>query len=266
MDPRRRKEATIQSPGGSAPSSATGLDIQIVLQKSSWYADLGSKNKILVNQQLAVLTSELKHFHEQAAAGGPRAFDVSKVLSPMLVNVLQSLGITVDEQGAIQPSMGLLGVGGVPPQNMNMNDANMMMPELAVMLQQQQQQQRMYNMNPALMHQMQGSGIRPGLLGLAPPQNLGFSNRPPQFDAGGNGPPPGVEMGNFMMNYGNDNMGQGPPQQQMGGGGGGGGFFPQQQQHQNNSRGNFRGGNSGRGDRWIHNNNNNGRRHNSRRD
>lgn len=261
VDPRRRKEvATIQSPGGPPPSA--GLDIQIVLQKSAWYTDLSSKNKIFVNQQLAVLTNELKHYHEDVSAGGPRGFDVGNVYeqSPMLMNVLQQLGIVVDGQGAIQPA------AGAP----SMNDTNMMMPELAVMIQQQQQQQHQQqqhmmfnmNMNPGMMHSMQQApGIAPGLLGMAP--NLGFPG-------GG-----GEMVGNYMMNNmgggGGVPMGQPPPQ--------GPGFFPQQPppigrgNNGNNRGGNFRNNNmGGRNDRWVHNNNNNmrggndGRRHNSRRD
>lgn len=288
MDPRRKKEATIQSPGGLAgPPLATGLDIQIVLQKSSWYTDLGSKNKIFVNQQLAALTSELKQYHEEVSASGPRPFEIAKVYeqSPMLVNVLQQLGIVVDDHGVIQP-MGPLSGPGMPPMNMNMNDPNVMMPELAAMIQQQQQQQRMFNMNPALMHQMQGPGIRAGLLGMPPP-NVGFAGPPPFDDFGGGpggvGPPPGGDMSNFM-NY-NDNMGVMGQQQQMGMMQQGPGFFPQSQQQQgppnnrmmmnnNGNRGNFRNNNhnmnmgGGRNDRWLHNNRGgcDGRRHNSRRD
>lgn len=270
MDPRRRKEALLQTP-------AAGLDIQIVLQKSAWYTDLGSKNKIFVNQQLAVLTSELKRHHEEVLVAGPKPFEVSKVYehSPMLMNVLQQLSVLVDDQGHIQPLVPAMGVP--PPQMGNVNDPNMLMPELAAMIQQQQSMnnpgmQGMFNnMNPAMIagHAMQQPpqqmGIRPGLLGMPP--NLGFpgpQQQPGQFDDFGGNMQGG---GAYRMNY-NENMG-----------GGGGGFFQQQQgppmnrmmMMNNNNRGNFRNNNNNsRNDRWVQNNNNrggnDGRRHNSRRD
>lgn len=278
MDPRRRKEALLQTPaGGQQP--AAGLDIQIVLQKSAWYTDLGSKNKIFVNQQLAVLTSELKRYHEEVLVSGPKPFDISKVFehSPMLMNVLQQLSVLVDDQGYIQP---LVPVMGVPPPQIG-NDPNMLMPELAAMIQQQHgmnnpgMQGMFNNMNPAMIagHPMQQPpqqmGIRPGLLGMPP--NLGFPGPqqqpgPGQFDDFGGNMQGG---GAYRMNY-NENMG----------GGGGGGFFQQQQGQpmnrmmmmNNNNRGNFRNNNNNnsRNDRWAQNNNNrggnDGRRHNSRRD
>lgn len=268
-DPRRRKETAAMQKSASA-----GVDIQIVLQKSAWYTDLGSKNKIFVNQQLAALTSELKRFHEEMTIGGSRVFDVRNVYEqfPMLANILQQLGVMVDEHGAIQPlGLGLgggPGVGGVPlgmqmPPNNSMTDAaaGMLMPELAAMIQQQQNMPPnaglFNNMNPAMLppghpgimqqqqqramqmqQQQMGNpgGMRPSLLGMPPP-NMGFPQGPPPFDgpAGGNGPV-GSDMGNFMMNYNNnDNMGGGGGNmgpQQMGGGG----FFQQQQQQQSGNR------------------------------
>lgn len=283
-----------------------GLDIQIVLQKSAWYTDLGSKNKIFVGQQLAVLTSELKRFHEELAAGvGPRTFEMVKVYeqSPMLMNILQQLGIVVDDQGVIQPmGLGMGGMigGGGPPLNMNqmgnvVNDPSLMLPELAVMLQQQQQhhhQQRMFgNMNPGMMQQQMNSnpGIRQGLLGMAPP-GIGFPGQQLQqgpFD-GGMGPnvvPGGMgigpDMGNYNPNMMNNNSyndsGMGPQNMQMGGQGGNNNNNHNRMMNNRGGRdnNNFRNNNNnnmgGRGDRWMHNNsrggNDNSRRHhNSRRD
>lgn len=267
MDPRRRKEATtaIQSPGG--PQMNSGLDIQIVLQKSPWYSDLGSKNKIFVNQQLAVLTSEQKRYHEEVSVSGPRPFDLSSLFqqSPMLFNVLQQLNVLVDEQGAIQPAGPQM---GLPPPSNPGGDPNMMMPDLAAMIQQQQMPPNMFNNpgmagHPMLMQQMGNPGMmRPGLLGCSP--NMGFpgpqqqqQQPPPQHfdDFGGGGG--GGEMGNFRMNFNDNNMG-GPPPGMVGGGGP---FFQQQQQQQqgppnnrmmnnNNNRGNFRNNNN----RWMNNN------------
>ncbi|XP_059614226.1 protein suppressor of sable [Phlebotomus argentipes] len=92
QDPRRKREDVPKS----AP--AGGIDIQQVLQKSPWYKDLGSKNKIMVNQQLAVLSAELKRFAADPNPG--KVFDLSVVAhNPTLQHILAQLGICLSESG-----------------------------------------------------------------------------------------------------------------------------------------------------------------------
>lgn len=174
------------------------LDIQNILQKSNWYKDCSSKQKIMVNQQLAIVSTELKKFHADPSEN--KVFDLKFILqNPLLQEVLTNLGIFISDDGEFiefdqasnqkdqqiqQRSMG----GGSNPSGL----VDLMSIQMGNNIdflrnqQQQQQQQQAAAMQQAMMAgpgylnapgssaaQMLGFGsvndvIRPGLLGIAP--------------------------------------------------------------------------------------------------
>lgn len=76
----------------------TTLNIQCMLQNSIWYRDLGSNQKIEVNQQLAQLSNELKRFNEDPMPGKifNSPFFARSLLLQQLFNDLQ---IAIDVNG-----------------------------------------------------------------------------------------------------------------------------------------------------------------------
>lgn len=80
------------------PSRLVHLDIQNILQKSNWYKDCSSKQKIMVNQQLAIVSTELKKFH--ADPSEHKIFDLKFInQNPLLQEVLTNLGIFITDDG-----------------------------------------------------------------------------------------------------------------------------------------------------------------------
>lgn len=183
LDPRRRREEPVQSSTTriSSPSSNTNapklregqLEMQqllILLQKSAWYQDLNSSTKIAVNQQLALLSAELKKFN--ADPSPDKVFDLTYVTSNhTLQHILTSLGVYMDENGYFcqvedspkdaMPSLASLmstpppnlpGALQVPP-NIDLNILNSLAPIL--------------NAPPPRLSM--NSGVRPGILGMPPP-------------------------------------------------------------------------------------------------
>uniref|UniRef100_A0A1L8DCD2 C3H1-type domain-containing protein n=1 Tax=Nyssomyia neivai TaxID=330878 RepID=A0A1L8DCD2_9DIPT len=166
LDPRRKHDDVPKS----APPG--GIDIQQVLQKSPWYKDLGSKNKIMVNQQLALLSAELKRFASDATPS--KIFDMTVVTyNPTLAHILHQLGICLGENGQFTL---------VEETQSNQRLMDWM---------QQQQQQQQQPIRPNFMPQ-----TRPPLLGGPPIRPPGpfdgppFFNNPPMPDFF-NQPPPG---------------------------------------------------------------------------
>ncbi|XP_055676798.1 protein suppressor of sable isoform X2 [Lutzomyia longipalpis] len=161
LDPRRKRE---EAPKTAPP--AGGIDIQQVLQKSPWYKDLGSKNKIMVNQQLALLSAELKRFAADTTPS--KVFDMTVVThNPTLQHILLQLGIRLSENG-----------------------------QFTLVEENQQQSQSMMDwMQPPIRPNFMPPATRPGLLG-APPMHPppgqfdGFYNAPMQPDFFSH-PPPG---------------------------------------------------------------------------
>lgn len=109
-DPRRRREEPSPSTTHiSSPSSNTSMrqpregqlemqQLLVMLQKSAWYQDLNSSSKIAVNQQLALLSAELKKFSTDPSPD--KVFDLTYVTSnPTLQHILTSLGVYMDENG-----------------------------------------------------------------------------------------------------------------------------------------------------------------------
>eukprot|EP00099_Drosophila_melanogaster_P010445 NP_001284753.1 suppressor of sable, isoform C [Drosophila melanogaster] len=112
-DPRRDpRRAVLQAPtkGAStanttAPNASGGSkqisEIRSLLQVSNWYNNLGTNNKIMVNQQLALVFTELKKFH-QLPNDAPKIFDVSFIVNnTTLQQIFAKLFIFVDDNGEV---------------------------------------------------------------------------------------------------------------------------------------------------------------------
>lgn len=113
LDPRRVAAATatstsssssITSSTKSSASSCTAqrqnIEIRNLLQKSDWYKNLNSKFKIMVNQQLALVSTELKKFHLDASQD--KIFDIQFIVgNPYLQQILTNLGIYIDDNGEV---------------------------------------------------------------------------------------------------------------------------------------------------------------------
>lgn len=103
VDPRRRREEISNQQNSSRsnkdPNQLDTQQLLVLLQKSPWYQELSSNNKILVNQHLATLSGDLKRFHLENQ-NGDRVFDVSVVTSnPFLSIILTNLGVFLNENG-----------------------------------------------------------------------------------------------------------------------------------------------------------------------
>ncbi|XP_058063603.1 protein suppressor of sable [Anopheles bellator] len=114
VDPRKRHAEAKQlaqqqqSDGGAAPfgnlpppipnsAPTTQMDVQTILQKSAWYKELGTKHKIMVNQQLAILSTEMKKYHSSDRST-ERLSEFMKFLgtNSMLQHILTCLNVYVD--------------------------------------------------------------------------------------------------------------------------------------------------------------------------
>ncbi|XP_017852430.1 protein suppressor of sable [Drosophila busckii] len=114
-DPRRDpRRAHLNSASSNSVSSFSGatttiaandcsrqiLEIRNLLQSSNWYKNLGSNNKILVNQQLALVFTELKKFHQQD--GASKIFDVNFIVNNQtLQQIFAKLHIYIDDNGLV---------------------------------------------------------------------------------------------------------------------------------------------------------------------
>lgn len=210
-DPRRaaasNKISTATNPAPTVlnPSNAQRslqLDIQNILQKSDWYKDCSSKQKIMVNQQLAIVSTELKKFH--ADPSDSKIFDLAFISqNSVLQEVLTNLGIFISDNGEFVQldksgcDVNIRSAGGVAdlmslPLRSNLD---MSIDFLRNQQQQQQhQQQAMQQAMSAMNAQPLGSSfpssilafrnsqpdvIRPGLLGIAP--NMPFPGNFEQY-------------------------------------------------------------------------------------
>lgn len=107
LDPRRRLDWSYKIP----LVTSTPIDDQPwqsldrnIIQSSGWYAELSSTNKIMVNQQLAILKTELQAFHMRKMSNQPfNVFDLSVIRqNPLLQQTLVCLNLFVDEYGYCQ--------------------------------------------------------------------------------------------------------------------------------------------------------------------
>ncbi|XP_068159808.1 LOW QUALITY PROTEIN: protein suppressor of sable [Drosophila tropicalis] len=94
--------STNSSTSQSNPSGGSKqiLEIRNLMQSSNWYKNLGSNNKILVNQQLALVFTELKKFHQQE--GNNKIFDLNFVVNnSTLQQIFAKLYIYIDDMGQV---------------------------------------------------------------------------------------------------------------------------------------------------------------------
>ncbi|KAM8719907.1 hypothetical protein ACLKA7_006030 [Drosophila subpalustris] len=128
------------SSGSSSAAVSTLVDssrqiseIRQLMQSSSWYQNLGSNNKIMVNQQLALVFTELKKFHQQESPN--KIFDVNFIVSNQtLQQIFAKLHIYIDDNGLVvqlpeePPQVGGVGVAGVVVNNLPPILPNMSQP------------------------------------------------------------------------------------------------------------------------------------------
>ncbi|KAH8366641.1 hypothetical protein KR084_009519 [Drosophila pseudotakahashii] len=243
-DPRRAhlqaQAASTAHPSPTTTTNATGgskqiSEIRSLMQSSNWYKNLGSNNKIMVNQQLALVFTELKKFH-QLPEDAPKIFDVSFIVnSPTLQQIFAKLFIFVDDNGqvvqmpeennggggggAVGGAVAGGGGGGVVLPNLSQPP-----PNLAQMLRVPPPNIRMLRMS-GMMMQM-GAPLfnqpppRAGLLGM-PAGGNGGNQGVGLNQGGGPGPGPGpVPNGNpfnpFAGGAGNNGGGGGGNMNSMG--------------------------------------------------
>ncbi|KAL5283110.1 ZC3H6 family protein [Megaselia abdita] len=186
LDPRcRNKPLPSNKPAqtfATVPASTTTTnssvpDIKTYLPSSDWYQNLGSKHKIMVNQQLALVSTELKKFHKDSTPN--KIFDMSFILNNQtLQQMLTNLLIFIDDDGQIhrieqdsdEPGNMIANMHHPPPINVNqpppfpnfqMDPRNGPPPSQMSF--------------PIMQPQM---NMRPGLLGMAP-QGFNPFNQPP---------------------------------------------------------------------------------------
>lgn len=172
----------------TAPTNTTNLfvpDIKTYLPSSEWYQNLSSKHKIMVNQQLALVSTELKKFHKDTTPN--KIFDMSFILNNQtLQQMLTNLLIFIDDDGQIhrieqdrnETNMMAANMQRPPPININqpppfvgfpIDHRNGPPPQITF---------------PLIPSQI---NMRPGLLGMAP-QGFNPFNQPP---------PPIIQKNNF---------------------------------------------------------------------
>lgn len=233
VDPRtkRMQENKIQSPvhesnvSNTPQSHPTQLDVQTILQRSNWYLDLSSKHKIMVNQQLAILTTEMKKFHNSDKSAEKMAdFMHQLATNQMLQFILTNLNVYVDD------SVGFAEVPlvpsqppplmSVPPPNIGMPPMGHHIPPMNILPPPIQKPPSLFDL-PRFNCPPE---VRPGLLGVAPSmpfeQFLAMgqvnkpNNPPPLLDEWvddydeGNGFVPNFER-NMSNNFGGNMRGNG---------------------------------------------------------
>ncbi|XP_070144603.1 protein suppressor of sable isoform X2 [Drosophila kikkawai] len=205
--------------GGSKQIS----EIRNIMQSSPWYKDLGSNNKIMVNQQLALVFTELKKYH-QLPEDAPKIFDVSFIVNnATLQQIFAKLFIFVDDNGQVvqlpeessnsggsRSGMGVgAGTGAGAGGGVVLPNMSQPPPNLAQMLRQP----------PPNVMQMSGMMMQMG--NYIPP----FNQPPPCLmpgAGGGGGPPVGVPNGNPFNPFANNNNNGGGGNGNGNGGGGNG--------------------------------------------
>lgn len=211
IDPRRpNMQMTSSTVGAPVPATLASqqqqqqrppqLGIQSILQKSNWYQNCSSKQKIMVNQQLAIVSTELKKYHADTSPN--KIFDLTFVRqNQVLQDVLTHLGIYINDMGEFVQLSGPGamggndgGIGNVAGSHNGMADL-MSLPinQLHAMQQTMGGNNPSFNVPPPMMRfgpvGMPNDMMRPGLLGMAPnmplptPFNLfEHSGAPNNFD------------------------------------------------------------------------------------
>lgn len=158
------------------PQRSVHLDIQNILQKSNWYKDLSSKQKIIVNQQMAIVSTELKKFNADPSEN--KIFDLKFInQNPLLQEVLTNLGIFISDDGEFvqldQPSM-LGGKDGMQARSADVAVAQSLVDLMSIpmdmdYLRNQQHQQQ----DVQQQHQQQAAAIQAQINALGGPRFLG---------------------------------------------------------------------------------------------
>lgn len=195
LDPR--KSATLPTATTADTTGKQRFDIRTLLQNSDWYKNLTSKFKIMVNQQLALVSTELRKFHHDPSPN--KIFDIQFIVSNQnLQQILTNLGVYIDGNGDVisvesgsEASTYPVNQHMQPPPFMNYRDGprqQMVMNNGVGNMQPQGPPMPIKNMN------MMGG----------PANDFGQRN---MYNARGNGilPPPGRGIGYFR----NNNIGQG---------------------------------------------------------
>lgn len=179
-------------------------DIKTYLPSSEWYQNLSSKHKIMVNQQLALVSTELKKFHKDTTPN--KIFDMSFILNNQtLQQMLTNLLIFIDDDGNIhrieqdnddnssnKPNNLITTNLQQPPPPMNLNQPPPF-PNFQIDPRNGSQmppQQMTFSMMPPQIN------IRPGLLGMAPQGFNPFNQPPPPIPQNNNFQPRPMNMNN----------------------------------------------------------------------
>lgn len=137
-DPRRTDPRSGGSTDSALATNPAGgqkqnIEIRNLLQKSEWYKNLNSKFKIMVNQQLALVSTELKKFHQDPSPN--KIFDISFIVNNQtLQQILTNLGIFIDDNGDVAHLEGDGDENDMSPQNQDMPGnikSNITLPNLS---------------------------------------------------------------------------------------------------------------------------------------
>lgn len=215
IDPRRKPKSVIESNTQDQKPNNT-LDLQTILQNSSWFINLSSTQKIFVNQNLAPVTQMIKQFQQEKTPG--MKFDLGPIQSnAALCSIFTNLGISLGDNGEysylpkrkeallktpvnFNQNANPFGGISVPPGSMEGNNMNMLnLPPMGM--------GSLNNMNLGNVHAFSQplsdprGGPTPGLLGIAPNIPHNFNNKFGGPNSFGNmsfsGPGPGNDF-NFM--------------------------------------------------------------------
>lgn len=191
LDPRKRK----QNDSGTTDSmhsnnSSKRLQISTILQNSKHYNELSSSQKMIVNDILAELSKQLKVFHSDKSSS--KIFDTTLISqNPRLSQILIGLGVFVNAEGEFEEIKEMpIAAPQVLP---NIHQMPPMIPNI------------MQQPPPNLMLQPPNfigatANVRPGLLGIAPPNLQPFNFDPQDFTSMNNQNPTFGNEQNFNRN------------------------------------------------------------------
>lgn len=190
LDPRKRKQndsGTTDSVHSSSSTSNAGskrLQISTILQNSKHYNDLSSSQKMIVNDILAELSKQLKVFHSDKSSS--KIFDTTFITqNPRLSQILIGLGVFVNAEGDFEE------IKDMPIATPQVLPNIHQMPPIIPNIMQQPPPNLM--LQPPNFIGASGN-LRPGLLGIAPPNLQPFNFDPQDF----------TSMNNQNANFGNE--------------------------------------------------------------
>ncbi|CAH1711525.1 unnamed protein product [Chironomus riparius] len=195
LDPRKRKQNDSGNTDSVQNNSASNagpkrLQISTILQNSKHYNELSSSQKMIVNDILAELSKQLKTFHSDKTSS--KNFDTTFISqNHRLSQILIGLGVFVNAQGEFEE---IKEVSIATPQVLP--NIHQMPPIIPSIMQQPP---------PNLMLQPPNfigasANLRPGLLGIAPPNLQPFNFDPQDFTPINNQNPTFGNEQNFNRN------------------------------------------------------------------